>query len=249
MHIASIKTDKILPGDEPDLYQLLATSLQAVQENTVILVTSKVVSICEGRYIKIGDIDKDELIARESERFLSRTKNKFNVTVTIARGIFGAGAGVDESNGNGYYILWPEDPQKSANAIRNYIREKFGLKNVGVVITDSKTTPLRWGVTGVSLAHTGFNALKDYIGTPDIFGRDFQFEKLNVADALATAGVLVMGEGSEQTPLAMITDIPTITFQESDPTEEELNALRITLDDDLYGEFLKNAPWEKGKGK
>jgi len=72
--------------------------------------------------------------------------------------------------------------------------------------------------------------LKDYIGTPDIFGRLFQFEKLNIADSLASAGVLVMGEGNEQTPLAIVTDIPTITFQQSDPTPDELKALEISID-------------------
>lgn len=249
MNITPVKTHKIIPGKDNTITDVLDEYLKEVNENSVVLVTSKVVSICEGQYKKIGDIDKDELIASEAETFLPRTKSKFNVTVTIAKGVFGAGAGVDESNGNGYYILWPKDPQESANLIRAYLKKRFHLTNVGVVITDSKTTPLRWGVTGISLAHSGFLALKDYIGTPDIFGRAFQFEKLNIADCLATAGVLVMGEGSEQTPLAVITDIPTISFQQNDPTDEELKALQISLTDDLYGEFLKNAPWEKGKGE
>lgn len=247
MSIIPVKTHKIIPGQDNDITTLLDRYLKDIKENSVILVTSKVVSICEGRFKKIGNVDKDDLIASESERFLPRTKSKFNITVTIAKGIFGAGAGVDESNGNGYYILWPNDPQASANLIRAHLKQRFQLTNVGVIITDSKTTPLRWGVTGISLAHSGFLALKDYIGTPDIFGRAFQFEKLNIADCLATAGVLAMGEGNEQTPLAIATDIPTIAFQEADPTEDELKALQITLDDDLYGEFLKNAPWEKGK--
>src|SRR6266508_2193439 len=69
-------------------------------------------------------------------------------------------------------------------------------------ITDSKTAPLRVGVTGVTLAYSGFQALNDYVGTKDLFGRAWRMIKVNVVDALATAAVLVMGEGSEQTPLA-----------------------------------------------
>ncbi len=247
MQINPIKTRSIIPGDGSTLEAILAEYVTDLKENSVVLVTSKIVSICEGRFIKVGTVDKDELIITESERYLPRIKNKFNVAVTIAHGIFGANAGIDESNANDYYVLWPEDPQASANRIRVYLRQKFGLKNLGVVITDSKTTPLRWGVTGISLAHSGFLALKDYIGTPDIFGRQFQFEKLNVADSLATAGVLAMGEGNEQTPLAIVSDIPTITFQENDPTLEELKSLEISIDEDVFGDFLKNAQWEKGK--
>ena len=92
-------------------------------------------------------------------------------------------SGIDESNGDGYYILWPADPQKTANEIREYLTEKHSLGKLGVVITDSKTTPLRWGVTGVSVSHSGFAALNDYIGTKDIFGRELHFTKTNIMDA------------------------------------------------------------------
>jgi F420-0:gamma-glutamyl ligase len=155
-------------------------------------------------------------------------------------------AGVDESNANGYYVLWPRDPQQVANEVRVYLRERFSRRQVGAIITDSKTTPLRWGVTGVAIAHSGFLALNDYIGQPDVFGRTLQMTKVNVADALAATAVLVMGEGSEQTPLAVIGDLPFVTFQERDPSPEEQRGRWIDVEDDLYAPLLQGVEWHKG---
>lgn len=155
-------------------------------------------------------------------------------------------AGIDESNGNGYYILWPKNPQNTANLIREYLVKKFKLNNLGVIIVDSKTTPLRWGVTGVAVSHSGFSALNNYIGTDDIFGKKFRVEKVNVADGLAASAVLVMGEGNEQTPIAIIEETPFVNFKNKNPSVEELKELAITIEDDLYGQILKSVKWKKG---
>ena len=247
MQVTSIKTHKIIPGVDTDLFAILDKYIFELSEKSVLAVTSKIVSICEGRFVKIGEINKDELIAKESEFFIPKEENKFNITVTIANGMLAAGAGVDESNGDGYYILWPENPQKSANIIREYLKKKFGLREFGVIITDSKTTPLRWGVTGVSVAHSGFLALNSYIGKQDLFGRPFVYEKVNVADSLSAASVLSMGEGNESTPLAVISDIEHIEFQDRNPNEEELRELHVGLENDMYAPILSSALWQKGK--
>lgn len=245
MQVSAIKTHKITSEDS-DLFRILDQYISEIKENSILAVTSKIISIAEGRLVKIEEADKDELIEKESELYLPRSDNKYNISFTITNNILSASAGIDESNGNGFYILWPKDVQESANKIRGYLANKFGLKNVGVIITDSKTTPLRWGVTGIALAHSGFNALNDYIGKPDLFGRPFQFEKLNVADSLASAAVFEMGEGSEQTPLAIISDLKNIEFQDRNPSDEELESLKIDMKDDLFAPFLKNAAWQKG---
>jgi dihydrofolate synthase / folylpolyglutamate synthase len=97
------------------------------------------------------------------------------------------------------------------------------------------------------LAHSGFQAINDYRGTPDLFGRPLRMTKVNVVDALATAAVVVMGEGNEQTPLALIRDISFVAFQDRNPTEEELQGLHIELDDDLYAPLLTSVPWQRSK--
>ena len=228
---------------------ILDKYIKSVKERSVVVITSKIVSICEGRVVKIGKADKEKLIEKEAEYFLPPEKSKYNVTVTIKGNLLAASAGIDESNGAGYYILWPKNPQKTANEARKYLQKRFSIKKVGVIITDSKTTPLRWGTTGASISYSGFLPIYSYIGKRDIFGREFEMQKANIADALSAAAVLVMGEGSEQTPLAVIEDIPFVKFQEKNPSKKELRNFHINIDDDLYGPLLKGVKWQKGKGE
>lgn len=246
MIVTPIKTKKITPQDN-NLFKILDQFLPEVGENSILAITSKIISITEGRIVKIGVVDKDELIEEDSQYYLPRKDNPYNVCLTITSNNLIAGAGIDESNGNGFYILWPQNPQDSANKIRSYLKDKFRLRNFGVIITDSKTTPMRWGVTAIALAHSGFVPLKDYIGKPDLFGRKFQFEKMSIIDNLASAASLVMGEGDEQTPLSLIEGLPFIEFQDRDPTEKELEELKIDLEKDLYAPLLKAVKWRKGK--
>jgi len=183
------------------------------------------------------------LAAKEAEYYLPREENKYGFLITVKHNLLVASAGIDESNGNGYLVLWPKDPQKSANMIREYLVKKHKVKRVGVIITDSKLTPLRWGVTGYALASSGFRVLNSYIGKPDIFGRLMHAEKLNVADSLAAATVAVTGEGSEQTPIAIIEDLPSVVFQKRNPTNKEIKELHISLTDDVFYPLLKAVKW------
>ncbi len=242
MKITPVKTHKISTQDK--LFDVLDKYITEVAENSVVAVTSKIVSITEGRVIKEEGTDKDELIKQQSQYFLPRETNPYHVSLTITNNTLIASAGIDESNADGNYVLWPENPQESANKIRKHLKEKFAVKNVGVIITDSKTTPLRWGVTAIAIAYSGFEPLIDYIGKEDLFGRKFVFEKMSIIDNFACAAAVTMGEGNEQTPMAIISDIPFVRFEDGDPQED---ALKISLDEDLYGPILKNAPWEKGE--
>lgn len=249
MKITPIKTKKITTKDK-DLFKILDQFLLEIKDGSILAITSKIISICEGRVVKIDKNKKsqrDKLVESEADLYLPTVSNKYGFHITIKNNIFIASAGIDESNGNNYFILWPQRPQETADKIRGYISKKFNLKNFGVVITDSKTTPLRWGVTGIALAHSGFSALKNYIGKPDIFGRPLHVTKANIMDGLAEASVLVMGEGAEQTPMALVEDLPFVDFQGGDPTTQELNELKIDLEDDIYSTLLKSPDWKKGR--
>ncbi|MBI2036720.1 coenzyme F420-0:L-glutamate ligase [Candidatus Microgenomates bacterium] len=254
MIVTSVKTHKITARDT-DLLKILDKYLLKVEERSIIAITSKIVSICEGQLVKIGQGSKgswgqkDELIEREAQYFLPRSENKYGVSLTITNNTLVATSGIDESNGNGYYILWPKDPQKTANRIRLHLMSRCNLRNIGIIITDSRTVPLRWGVTAFALVYSGFLPLENYIGKPDLFGRKFEFEQMSIIDNLACAAAVVMGEGAEQTPMAVITDLPFVQFQDRNPTEKELDALKISMDKDLYGPFLKSVKWRKGFAK
>lgn len=247
MIVNALKTRLVSSGN-CTIFELLDESLPELAERSVVAISSKVVALCEGRTVPIGGTDKDALIERESSRYLPRETNGFKVSFTITHGMLVPSAGIDESNGNGDYVLWPADPQASANAIRRHLAEKYGLREVGVVLTDSALRPLRHGATGFAIASSGFAAVEYSIGQPDLFGRPLQFTKTNVQDGLAAAAAIVMGEGSQQMPLAVLTDLPFVFFTGRDPSADELAADHIRLEDDLYGPFLKAAPWKQGRG-
>ena len=141
-----------------------------------------------------------------------------------------ASAGIDESNANGKLILLPKDSFETAKILRNKLRKKYGVKDLGVLITDSRTMPLRAGITGVALGYAGFCGIKDYKNTPDIFGRKFKFSRVDIADSVATAAVLVMGEGREKQPLAIASNT-LIKFCDKVKRKE----LHIDIAEDMYG--------------
>ncbi len=244
MKIRAIKTRKFLPPRD-DLWDLLS-AINNLEENSVVVVTSKVVAIGEGRCVSLDSIDKDELIAKEADKYLPRKTDELTM-YTIKNNLLVAAAGIDESNADGFYILWPEDPDLSAKKIWQFLREKFKLKNLGVIITDSRVTPLRRGVLGMAISYFGFKPLKDYRGTKDLFGRKFEMETTDIPDSLASAAVLEMGEGAECQPLAIISDVPYIEFIEEkyNPKDPD-SGFEIPEKEDLFYPFLSSVPWKKG---
>ena len=244
MQVAPVKTNRIAIRSQC-LFEVLDRHLHSFEDGSILAITSKLVAVCEGRVAAIEQCDKEALIQRECDWFLPATSNRYRVMLTIKCQRLLPSAGVDESNGDGHYILWPADPQAAANTVRAYLVDRFGCRHAGVLITDSTTGPLRRGVTRIAVANSGFQALRSYVGLPDAFGRPLQMTEANVSEALAAAAVIVMGEGSEKTPLVVLRDLPFVHFQERDPSEEELTALRIALDDDLYASVLRAANWQQ----
>jgi coenzyme F420-0:L-glutamate ligase len=212
--------------EKEDLFDFVSRYFKEITEQSIIVVTSKIVALSEGRTALIENSkSKERLIISESE-FAMPTKHAW---LTIKDGIVMASAGIDESNADGKLILLPKDSFKAARTLRMRFRKEYGLKKLGVLITDSRTMPLRAGVTGVAVGYSGFRGIKDYRGLKDIFGRKFKVSRTDVADSLATAAVLVMGEGNEQFPLAIITKAPVEFSDRISPKE-----LRIDIKDDMY---------------
>ena len=104
-----------------------------------------------------------------------------------------------------------------------------------MVITDSRLLPLRSGIVGVAMGYAGFRGIKDYRKTPDIFGRILHFSQTDIADSIATAAVLTMGEGPEQQPLALIEDAPVIFTDRINRHE-----LEIDIAEDVYQPLFEN---------
>lgn len=246
MNVRAVKTGRITAG-QSSIFEVLDSCLTGLGERSVVVVTSKIVSLCENRVVPMAGTDKEELIKRESDYFLPASLSRYHHHFTIAGHTLASVAGIDESNGDGYYILWPDDPQKSANDIRKYLAKKFSLKELGVIISDSTCAPMRWGTIGQPLSYSGFEPTRSYIGQPDLFGRPFKISRAGVALGLAAAAVVVMGEGAEQTPVAVISDTDFVKFQDRDPAPEELENFYIAdYKDDLFGPFFDAVDWQPG---
>jgi F420-0:gamma-glutamyl ligase len=217
-----------------DLIPFLIDNLNGEElENTVLAVTSKIISIAEGQLISPETISKADLVKKEADHWLGI--GGYGVELTIKHGLLIPSAGIDESNSqNGDYILFPQNPYASAQKIWQALKNHFQLDCFGVVITDSHTLPMRLGVTGVALAHWGFKATKSYVGQEDIFGRKLKFTYIDLVDALAGVAVLLMGEGQEQQPLALVSGIKLEYTTHSEPSE-----VSIELEKDLYYPMLK----------
>lgn len=249
MHVTALSTPLIRAGD--DLHQIIAASLPTLPERSVLVVASKVFSTCENRFVPRLSEDKTEkhhLVKTEAELYTEPHSSKYNLMLTVKRNWMFVNAGIDESNADGQYILWPEDPQRSVNDLWRFLKLQYEVKEVGVTMSDSASIPLNWGVVGHAIAYCGFNPLRSYIGQPDLFGRPMQMEQVSVMQAVTAAACLEMGEGNERTPLGLVTEIKDIEFQDHEPTTAELQALKINLEDDVFAPILTKAEWKKGAG-
>lgn len=211
----------VAPGD--DLAALLAAALRRTEivpeDGDILVVAQKVVSKAEGRIVNLGgvkpsaralalaqEVDKDarlvEIILSESSEVVRQRKGVLIVAHRL--GLVMANAGVDQSNvGDGNdgdcVLLLPRDPDASAAALKAKLDSEYGVK-FGVVINDSFGRAWRNGVVGVALGAAGVPSLRDMVGVPDLFGRKLRVTEIAVADEIASAASLLMGQAAEGLP-------------------------------------------------
>ena len=233
MQIIPIKT-RIFRENE-DLLQFILKYVKKLPEKSILVVTSKIVALSEGRTAEFKNKQqKIKLIKQESD-FAIKTKLTW---LTIKDGMVMSSAGIDESNAQGKLILLPKDSFQSADFIRKKLKKIFKIKKLGVLITDSRIFPLRTGIVGVSLGYAGFKGIRDYRGTNDIFGRVLKMSRTDVADSLATSAVFCMGEGKERQPLVIISNAP-VEFVEKVSKKELFIDPKEDLYLPLFGSILK----------
>ncbi len=206
---------EIRPGD--DLGKILAEAAEP-EDGDVIAVAHTVVSKAEGALVDLSEVEPSDLARRLAER-LGKDPRVMEVILREAEGIVKVGrdviitevrggivcanSGVDESNAPpGHVVTLPEDPDRSADRIRERIRELTGA-DVGVVITDTQGRAFREGVVGVAVGASGIPVLADRRGDRDLYGRELQVTVVAVGDLIASAAELVMGQADEGTPAAV----------------------------------------------
>jgi F420-0:gamma-glutamyl ligase len=233
MIITPVKT-RIFKAKE-FLADFIISEIPKLKDGSILVVTSKILALSQGRIVeKIKNRkEKEEWIRKESEKFYE-TKWCY---LCLKDGHWCANGGIDESNSKtGGLILWPEKIYEEAEKLRKILLKHYKIKKLGILITDSRIFPLRSGVVGVALGYSGFLGLKSYVGKKDIFDRKFKFEKVNMPDSLASAAILVMGEGKERCPLAVIENAP-VEFTDRKISRKEL---QIKPENDIYRVLFEN---------
>jgi coenzyme F420-0:L-glutamate ligase/coenzyme F420-1:gamma-L-glutamate ligase len=192
-----------------------------LQDDDVLVVTSKIVSKAEGRRVSLTEIQpgdearrlaaitgKDErmveLVLRESTEVSRAAPNVLVVRHRL--GFISANAGIDQSNVAGdddSALLLPLDPDASATRIRDGLHALTNAQ-VGIVLSDSHGRPFRMGNVGVAIGVAGIPALRDLRGSSDLFGRTLKITIQGYADMIASAAGLVSGEGAEGLPVIHI---------------------------------------------
>ncbi len=214
------------------------------QTGDVIAVAQKAVSKAEGRTVRLSSvtpsrealelsqrIDKDprivELVLRESVKILRAQPGLLIVEHRL--GFVMANAGIDASNvgGDDRVILLPENPDQSARNLASNIERRSGAK-VGIVITDSWGRPWRLGTVGFAIGLAGLPGVVDMCGEPDLDGRPLQATAIGIADEIAAAASLVMGQAAEGQPVVVVRGLPSYAN-----TQDASDIIRPP-DDDLF---------------
>ncbi|MFD8965407.1 coenzyme F420-0:L-glutamate ligase [Streptomyces sp. NPDC059568] len=191
---------EVRPGD--DLAKLIAAIEPAPADGDILLVTSKIVSKAEGRIVEATD--REAAIDAETVRVVAR-RGTLRI-VENRQGLVMAAAGVDASNtAPGTVLLLPEDPDASARAIRDGLRDALGV-GIGVIVTDTFGRPWRNGLTDVAIGAAGVRVLDDLRGGTDAYGNPLYATVVAVADELAAAGDLVKGK-AEGLPVAVVSGL------------------------------------------
>jgi len=231
---------QIESGD--DLGNMISELAQLV-DGDIIVVASTVVAKSEGRVLRLKDIEPGydaKRIARlneEDPRFVQAVldeseeiliENPF-LLVQTPTGHICVNAGIDRSNiRDGFVILLPEDPDRSAKNIR----DSTG-KHIAVIISDTCGRPFRTGQTGIAIGCAGISVIKDWRGEKDLFGRELKVTREAIVDELAGFANMLMGEASGGTPVVIIRGIQ---WQDS---KEGIKSIYRPKEEDLIKKALK----------
>jgi len=217
-----------------------------INDGDVIVVAQKVVSKAEGRVTQLRSVkpsERAEEIARITSRdhrlvelVLSEMKKIVKATqdtliVENRRGLVCINSGIDKSNvpGEDSYALLPEDPDQSAMKIRSQIMRLTG-KKVAVIICDTYSRPFRRGQVEFAIGIAGINPFKDYRGQKDLFDYVLKVKNAAIADEIACAAELVMGQGDEGIPVAIIKNVQRAELNGTFSAED----LNISREEDLF---------------
>ncbi|MEU5798280.1 coenzyme F420-0:L-glutamate ligase [Streptomyces sp. NPDC047813] len=209
-----------------DLAKLIAVAEPGLADGDVVVVTSKIVSKAEGRIVRATD--REAAIDAETVRVVAR-RGALRI-VENRQGLVMAAAGVDASNTPaGTVLLLPEDPDASARAIREGLRDALGV-DVGVIVSDTFGRPWRAGLTDVAIGAAGVRVLDDLRGGTDAYGNPLSATVVATADELAAAGDLVKGKAGGR-PVAVVRGLSQVVERDGEADTGARALVRAAADD------------------
>lgn len=229
MNLTPIHTD--IFRERQDLPAFITRFLPSVTEKTVLAVASKLVCLWKGLSVAYESTAQKEALIRQESTAALQTPLAW---LTVKAGMVMTNAGIDESNADGKLLLLPQDCYACAEELRTALRAHYGVKELGIVITDSMILPLRAGVIAGAVGYAGFQGVKDLRGKADIFGKKLTVTLVDAADTLASAAALCMGEADETCPLCVIERAPVVFTAHTRPQE-----MHYPAKDDLYAPLFK----------
>jgi coenzyme F420-0:L-glutamate ligase len=237
MRLYAVKTRLVKAGD--NLADVILEALKKqnllLENNDILVLTSKIVAHTEGRLVKLSEIKPSEKAKKLAEKFslqpefaeliLNEAEKVYGgverAVLTLKNGVLTANAGIDNKNAPaGYVVLWPQNAKEVAKHVREEIKRKTS-KAVAVLIVDSGLSPLRKGTVGIALAVAGFKPVEDCRGQKDLYGKELVITQHAVADNLASAAHLLMSEAAEKTPIVLVKDAP-VSFDDGSYGIEEM---------------------------
>lgn len=294
MQVIGLKSRIVEVGDSlvAVFKEALRNAGEHLQSDDVVVISSKVVAICEGRVVNLDDVEPSETAKQLAKETYDRTEiedPRFTELVlreadnvlpgplhlTINEKILIPAAGIDRSNiPEGKVVLWPENLQQSADTIRAELMSSdliageafssgvsgdgvFGegvsgevsskvdqqspsKQNLGIIVADSHCQPMRKGVIGIALSWSGFEGVEDVRGEPDLYGKKLQVTQKAVADNLACAASVVMGEGNDCIPFVIVRGAKVLFTEEQQNCHDNFFPPKTCIFSGIYSNKFKN---------
>jgi len=258
MQLYAIRTQLIQPQSDIVNVILEAVNRQNLKINNgdVLAISSKAVATVQNRLKRLSsvkpsgkareiakkhDLDPSfvEVVLQEADEVYGGVARAL---LTLKDRVFVANAGVDQKNApEGCVALWPKNPHKSAENIRKELFEKAG-RRVGVLIIDSRVTPLRMGTTGIAIGIAGFEPVRDCRTQNDLYGKSISITRHALADDLASAAHLIMGESNERTPVVLIKNAPVKLTGKVKPSSVLISAEQCLFASRIIRKDVKEFP-------
>jgi coenzyme F420-0:L-glutamate ligase/coenzyme F420-1:gamma-L-glutamate ligase len=247
--VRGVSTGIIRPGE--DIVSVLIAALSgtndAIREGDIIVIAESALATAEGRLVDLAEVtptmkavdlaDEFGMDPREVEVVIQESDSIVGgitgFLLCMKNGTLLPNAGVDASNAPpGYLVPLPRDPDASADRIRREIYNRCRV-HTGVIVADSRTHAMRVGCSGVAIGCAGMPSVIDDRGRCDLFGRKLLVTKRAIADNIATAAELVMGEADECMPIAIVRGLDI-------PLSDEVGIEAIAADECLFMGTLRN---------